>query len=42
MTPAEVERFWSKVDTSGGPDACWEWQGGTRKRNVRARRRVAA
>ena len=20
------ERFWEKVDTSGGPDACWEWQ----------------
>ena len=21
------ERFWSKVDRSGGPDACWEWTG---------------
>src|SRR3990172_8553940 len=20
-----VERFWSKVDKSGGPDACWPW-----------------
>lgn len=20
------DRFWEKVDTSGGPDACWEWQ----------------
>lgn len=20
------ERFWEKVDRSGGPDACWEWQ----------------
>lgn len=20
------ERFWSKADTSGGPDTCWEWQ----------------
>lgn len=20
-------RFWDKVDTSGGPDACWPWQG---------------
>lgn len=20
-------RFWAKVDTSGGPNACWEWQG---------------
>jgi hypothetical protein len=21
------ERFWSKVDTSGGEDACWPWTG---------------
>lgn len=21
--------FWSKVDRSGGPEACWEWQAGT-------------
>lgn len=21
-----TKRFWAKVDTSGGPDACWEWQ----------------
>lgn len=21
------DRFWSKVDRSGGEDACWEWQG---------------
>lgn len=21
------ERFWSNVDRSGGPNACWEWQG---------------
>ena len=21
------ERFWEKVDRSGGPDACWEWTG---------------
>jgi len=20
-----VDRFWSKVDRSGGPDACWPW-----------------
>lgn len=20
-----TSRFWSKVDTSGGPDACWPW-----------------
>lgn len=24
VVPAE-ERFWSKVDRSGGPDACWLW-----------------
>src|SRR5690606_2084306 len=22
-----AERFWEKVDTSGGPDACWPWTG---------------
>ena len=22
------ERFWAKVDKSGGPDACWPWIGG--------------
>lgn len=22
-----AERFWEKVDRSGGPDACWLWQG---------------
>jgi hypothetical protein len=21
-------RFWSKVDRSGGPDACWPWTAG--------------
>lgn len=21
-------RFWGRVDDSGGPDACWPWQGG--------------
>jgi hypothetical protein len=26
---AEVERFWSKVDQSAGPDGCWLWLGGT-------------
>ena len=25
MTPED--RFWAKVDKSGGPDACWEWVG---------------
>lgn len=24
---AVEERFWSKVDRSGGPDACWLWTG---------------
>ncbi len=24
-TPKVVSRFWSKVDRSGGPDACWLW-----------------
>jgi hypothetical protein len=23
------ERFWAKVDRSGGPDACWLWTAGT-------------
>lgn len=28
-TPEErVSSFWSKVDQSGGPDACWPWIGG--------------
>jgi hypothetical protein len=27
MNAEDVERFWSKVDTSGGPDACWPWIG---------------
>jgi hypothetical protein len=22
-----AETFWPRVDMSGGPDACWEWQG---------------
>lgn len=24
-----AERFWEKVDRSGGPDACWPWIGAT-------------
>lgn len=32
-TPAEAEAaFWSKVDSSGGPGACWLWTG--RKNNM--------
>lgn len=25
ITPDVAARFWAKVDTSGGPDACWLW-----------------
>lgn len=25
LTGTAIERFWSKVDKSGGPDACWPW-----------------
>lgn len=25
LTPKNIESFWSKVDRSGGPDACWLW-----------------
>lgn len=28
MSESDVTRFWSKVDQSGGPDACWPWTGG--------------
>ncbi len=31
LTPAP-ERFWRKVDTSAGPDACWNWTGGRKRR----------
>lgn len=27
FTTVFVEHFWSKVDRSGGPEACWLWQG---------------
>ncbi len=27
FTPKQIERFWSKVDRSGGTDACWPWTG---------------
>lgn len=26
-TVPAIERFWPKVDQSGGPDACWPWIG---------------
>lgn len=30
FTPKDEDRFWSKVDRSGGDDACWVWQGACR------------
>jgi len=27
LTAVQTARFWDKVDTSGGPDACWPWTG---------------
>jgi hypothetical protein len=27
LSLTEQNRFWHKVDTSGGPDACWPWRG---------------
>lgn len=27
-TPKDIERFWQKVDKSGGDDACWLWIAG--------------
>jgi hypothetical protein len=31
MQTDPVARFWAKVDKSGGPDACWIWQGSRTK-----------
>lgn len=31
MNERELERFWEKVDRSGGPDACWPWLGGANR-----------
>ena len=31
-----LDRFWEKVDTSGGADACWPWRGAV-SRGRRAR-----
>jgi hypothetical protein len=28
VDPDHVAHFWSQVDRSGGPDACWPWTGG--------------
>ncbi len=30
LTLALMRRFWSRVDTSGGVRACWEWRGSGR------------
>lgn len=38
LTPSDIERFWPKVDRSGGPDACWEW---LRYRNTRGYGRLS-
>lgn len=27
VDPGVLERFWSKIDRTGGPDACWVWTG---------------
>ena len=31
LSPADEVRFWSKVDKSGGEDACWLWTAGADK-----------
>jgi hypothetical protein len=28
----KIELFWEQVDTSAGPDGCWEWQGARNKK----------
>lgn len=28
LTDEQAARFWSKIDKSGGPDACWPWMAG--------------
>ena len=32
-----AENFWSRVDQSGGPDACWPWTGACKRYGVLAR-----
>jgi hypothetical protein len=36
-----TDRFWSKVDFSGGPDACWPWTCGRHPKDGRGRFAVA-
>lgn len=31
MKRSDIKRFWSKVDRSGGPSACWPWKAGRDK-----------
>jgi len=31
ISEKDIARFWSKVDKSGGPDACWPWMAGKLK-----------
>lgn len=31
VDPSVAERFWAKVDRSGGPDACWPWTAAVNK-----------
>src|SRR5882757_9948640 len=28
LTPDVVQKFWERVDRTGGPESCWLWQGG--------------
>lgn len=32
MPSREFQWFWDKVDSSAGPDACWPWLGGVRRK----------
>jgi hypothetical protein len=36
LSPREIARFWSKVDTSGGPNACWPFRSAPTPRGYRA------
>jgi hypothetical protein len=33
LSQADIERFWSRVDRSGGPEACWFWVSSTTRGN---------
>jgi hypothetical protein len=34
------QRFWTKVDRSGGPEACWPWKGGTNSNGQHGRFKI--